>query len=60
MSEGGLAQLSGVIGVSIRSSVSFLLVERLVYLARQVSRLHHLNYYTPSHRDIEVAKLHVF
>ena len=34
MSEGGLAQLSGIIGVSIRSSVSFLLVERL---ARQSS-----------------------
>ena len=37
ISEGGLAQLSGVIGLSIRSSVSFLLVERLVYLARQSS-----------------------
>ena len=37
MSEGGLAQLSGVIGVSIRSSISFLLVERLIHLARQLS-----------------------
>ena len=34
-------------------SVSFLLVERLVHLARQSSntRLHHLNSYLTSHRD---------
>ena len=37
MSKYRLAQLSGVIDVSIRSLVSFLLVKRLIYLTIQFS-----------------------